>query len=94
MTLPSWFTALRDAWRRYTLRAAALREFRGFSDAMLNDIGITRDMIEDYVYGKLPRPVAPSSRLAQGPHLVVNNKRVGRVGTATGATPACCAEAA
>ncbi|MEL6337135.1 MAG: DUF1127 domain-containing protein [Pseudomonadota bacterium] len=90
-----------ERWRQGRARRKAIRELRGYDDALLRDLGITREEIVAYVEGRLPqaRPNAqPSARPsaavgAQGSAEVVPFPRKPRA-KAPACPPACCVDAA
>lgn len=84
--LLAWF----ERWSRWRRDRRALRELRGFDDAMLDDLGISRGEIADYVAGRLS--VGDAGPEA-GRHLTL----VWSASSAEvdeGCDPECCPEAA
>jgi uncharacterized protein YjiS (DUF1127 family) len=74
MHLPAFLRDALDAIRRDREIRTAIRELEALDDHALDDLGIRRDEIADYVTGRLRReprgavPVAP-------PRLAVDNRR-------------------
>ena len=79
MHLPAFLSDAFDAIRRDREIRTAIRELEALDDHALDDLGIRRDEIADYVTGRLSRePRADEHRSAEPvapPRLAVDNRR-------------------